>query len=82
MNAIHALSQLSYGPVIDFGHPADVSASNDRGEVSVIQSRESKDELETRYSHAYARPNRPAPHPAAAHSFLLTAFSYHLQFTL
>jgi hypothetical protein len=40
MNAIHALSQLSYGPVPWFRPTvADVSACNDRGEFGVIQSR-------------------------------------------
>jgi hypothetical protein len=39
MNAIHALSQLSYGPVIDFGRERpDVSACNHRGELGLIQS--------------------------------------------
>ena len=39
MNAIHALSQLSYGPVIDFGRGRPfVSACNHRGELALIQS--------------------------------------------
>ncbi len=38
MNAIHALSQLSYGPFLNSAKPADVGASNDRGEVCLIQS--------------------------------------------
>ena len=37
MNAIHALSQLSYGPFLISAKLADVSATNDRGELCLIQ---------------------------------------------
>ncbi len=40
MNAIHALSQLSYGPILVSANQAGVSACHDRGEPSVIQSGE------------------------------------------
>src|SRR6266446_7192973 len=38
MNAIHALSQLSYGPVLITAQRAGISACHGRGERGVIQS--------------------------------------------
>src|SRR6266404_9978226 len=43
MNAIHALSQLSYGPILITAHRAGISACHDRGERSVIQSGQGED---------------------------------------
>jgi hypothetical protein len=44
LNAIQALSQLSYGPLSGFGQMADVSASNDRGELCLIQFRSNREQ--------------------------------------